>query len=58
MNPKKMVDELRTALRLNKPEDLTPKEEWMVLLGYAAGCKLSHDELRTLRSGASGEGSV
>ncbi len=58
MKPEKMVEELRVALRLDRPEDLAPEEERMVLLGYAAGCKLSHEELKTLRSGASGEGSA
>lgn len=46
MDPRKMVEELRIALRLEKPEDTNLFEEWHLLLGYATGCKLSHDELR------------
>jgi hypothetical protein len=49
MDPEKMVEELRIALRLGTSKDTTPEEEWMVLLGYAAGCKLSHDELAELK---------
>ena len=46
MDCKKMVTELRAALRLDKPENTNLFEEWHLLLGYAAGCKLSHDQLR------------